>query len=216
MPLKIILLYDAANRPLKVRGLHVELLAQDGELLDSGMSEDLNPGPDGSASNEWGVELDFPASSRPLDIYLTDPFYRYPGNTVRYLNGRVQDRIYIDVMQLPPTSSNLMDPPASVHPRDLADWVYNSPNWDDDQKDAVYNLLFNYISVVAGRAERMQASEELLRVADNWGEALKKLGFPVEMLLKSPSSSSKSNPPAANVNWKIAEEPAQYGYETEV
>jgi len=209
MPLKIILLYDSSNNPLQVNGIRVELFdAVRGTLLGAQNSADLNPGSGGRPSTEWGVELNFPLGSSPLDIYITDPLYRYPGNSVRYLNGRLQDRLYIDVLQLPLATSSKLAAPGSVQPQDLSQWIQNHSDWDDDEKDAVHNLLFNYIAIVVAGPERLRLSKSMDKVRNNWEKALERLGFPIEIFTKAPSS-SKSNPPSAQVSWKADIGPAQ-------
>jgi len=208
MPLKIILVYDSSNNPLRVEGIRVELFdAVRGNLLQARNSIDLNPRADGQPSTEWGVELDFPLGSSPLDIYITDPLYRYPGNTVRYLNGRLQDRIYIDVLRLPTAASSHVAAPVSLQPLDLSQWVEEHSDWDDDQRDAVRNLLFNYMAIVA-QPDRLRSSESMGKVAENWGRALKRLGFPIDIFAKTPTS-SKSNPPSAQLSRKADIRPAQ-------
>lgn len=213
MPLKIILLYDSSNNPLQVEGIRVELFdAVRGGLLQARNSADLNPKRDGRPSTDWGVELDFPLGSSPLDIYITDPLYRYPGNTVRYLNGRLQDRIYIDVLHLPMVTSSRVAAPVSVQPLDLSQWVEEHSDWDADQRDAVRNLLFNYMAIIA-RPDRLESSKPMSKVKDNWEKALQRLGFPIDMFEKTPTS-SKSNPPSAQLNWKADTGPAQAARES--
>jgi hypothetical protein len=219
MPLKIIFLYDSASDPLQVKGIRVELYdASTATLLDAANSADLNPGPAGQPSREWGVQLNFPIGPNPLDIYITDPLYRYPGNTVRYLNGKVQDRLYIDLLQLPPAAAGQSAAPASSAPEDLADWVEQSDRWSESEKDAVRNLLFNYLSVIVARPERLGTSETFDEMAANWGKALEQLGCPLDLFRRR--RSSKRNPPSTPVQWaeeetqRYEEEPRQRYYES--
>lgn len=215
--LKIIFLYDAASDPLQVSGIRVELYdASTATLLDAANSADLNPGPAGRPSAEWGVQLNFPVSPSPLDIYITDPLYRYPGNTVRFLNGRVQDRIYIDLLQLPSATSGQVAPPASSAPEDLTDWVEQSRDWSDSEKDAVRNLLFNYISVIVARPESRGTSGDFDEMATNWEKALEQLGCPADLFRRKRGSSTST--PSTPMQWeeeipREQERPQQRYYE---
>jgi hypothetical protein len=181
MPDKTILLYDAKNAPLKVRGIQVELFdAISGTLLQAQTSDNLDP-TSGPSSVEWGVILTFSTGTRPLDILITDPKYRYPGNTVRYLNGDLQDRVFIDLLALPAAVPTQTAPPRSSKPQDLVAWVDGHAQWNEEQRDAVLNLAFNYMRVVVAGKEKMSQSKELGEVARNWEEALERLGIPKKL-----------------------------------
>lgn len=103
MPSKDVYLFDSFNNPLQVPGLHVDLCeVATGTLLDAKLSVNLK-----TPNNDHGVRLNFPPCTGPLDIYFADPNYRYPGNTVRNLNGQLPDRLDIDLLQVPVIPSPL-------------------------------------------------------------------------------------------------------------
>src|SRR5258708_38818733 len=100
MPDKTIYLYDSSNSPLQVQGIRVELYdALTKTYIDGKDSDDLNAAV--SPSDTWGVVLNFPSGTTPLDIYITDPTYTYPGNTMRFLNGDLTDQVYMDLLAVP-------------------------------------------------------------------------------------------------------------------
>jgi hypothetical protein len=180
MPDKTILLYDSSNQPLRVAGIRVELFdVGTGALVDAKNSANLNPAA-GQNSSEWGVVLTFTPGSSPLDILISDPLYRYPGNTLRYLNGDLQDQVFLDVLQLPPVPANQATPP-SGNILDIITWVNGTEAWDDSEKDAVLNLVFNYARVITAHPERVQHSEGLVAVAANWEGALARVGIPAAL-----------------------------------
>jgi hypothetical protein len=79
---KEIRIFDSSNRVLKVKGIRFDLLeVNSGALIDTKNSDDLNPIAGGS--NDWGVKLSFSTRSGPLEVYTSDPNYRYPGNTIQ-------------------------------------------------------------------------------------------------------------------------------------
>lgn len=180
MPDKTILLYDAANTPLKVTGIHVELFdAAAGTLLQTQTSANLNPAA-GNASVEWGVILNFAAGATPLDILITDPKYRYPGNTVRYLNGGLQDKVFIDLLQLP-VASSAQSTPASAKPQDLVSWADTNGQWTEEEREAVLNLAFNYMRVIVAARKHLIDRPDLAKVAANWEGALERVGIPKDL-----------------------------------
>jgi hypothetical protein len=194
MPDKTVLLYDASNQPLRVKGIRVELFdASSGLLVDAQNSANLDPNA-GPLSVEWGVVLSFTAGTSPLDLLLTDPLYRYPGNTVRYLNGDLQDRVYIDVLQLPQSVGGQTGPPVSAGALDLVSWVQAGLHWSEPDKDAVLNLLFNYLRVIVARPARTERSQRLKEVALNWEAALDRLGIPSQLFKRGRRSSGGSAP----------------------
>src|SRR5262245_57709735 len=102
MPKKTILLYDTANKPLRVKGIDILLMdAVSGGTLDRGFSQNLDLAKPDHLSDEWGVNLDFPSGTTPLDLLIRDQEYRYPGNSILSLNGELQDRVFIDLHTLP-------------------------------------------------------------------------------------------------------------------
>jgi len=177
VPDKDVRLFDDANQPLPVAGIRLELFdAVTFVLLDAKNSVNLNPGA-GPASGDWGAVLSFSPTGHPLDIYVSDPNYRYPGNTVRYLNGDTTDRLDIDLVCLP-AFANASGFPASTTPLGITRWVQVSPNWTSQEKLAVLNLLFNYLAVIVLRREQFQVLPSGLReLASNWEGALRKLGL---------------------------------------
>jgi hypothetical protein len=168
---------------LKVAGIRLELFdAVTCALLDTKQSVNLNPTKP-KTSTEWGARLTFTASSNPLDVYITDPKYRYPGNTVRYLNGQTGDRLDIDLLSLPATTGGQKTPPVTATPTALAGWVERAPLWTQEEKRAVRNLIFNYMNVIVSRlGEYNSLPTGLHDVADNWAKALERVGIPADVL----------------------------------
>ena len=187
MPLKKVYLYDAANDPLQVKGIRVELHdASKRKLIDHDISDDLNPIPGGLPSDTWGVVLNFPSGKNPLDILIIDPTYLYPGNTLRYLNGDLSDEVYMDLFQLPagPGGGN---PPNVATPPEINAWIERSPDWEDREKTAVRGLIFNYAALIGPVGADLRRYPDLANVAQNWDAAARKVGIPQNIL--SPSSS---------------------------
>jgi hypothetical protein len=182
-PVKEVQLFDASSNPLKVKAIRIELFdAITCFLLAVGNSDNLTPAV-GSASINWGARLSFKASANPLDIYVTDKNYRYPGNTVRYLNGKTEDRIDIDLLALPTTPSGHSSSPLIATPSRLSRWVEDAPLWTDGEKRAVRNLIFNYMTViVARRAENPDPPADFRDMATNWEEALRRVGIDPDTL----------------------------------
>jgi len=182
---KEVYLFDNANNPLQVAGIRVELFdASTGKLLDAKLSQDLNPIWGGPPSKEWGVRLNFSVPyGTPLDIYITDPKHTYPGNTARNLYGGASDRINLDLLKLPAGSGGQQSALTSATPRSISRWVDEGWRWNKDEKEAVLNLIFNYITVIGSRADQLPNRRNLREVAENWGEAMLNLKVNPEMLL---------------------------------
>lgn len=173
MPNKTILLYDATNKPLRVPGIRVELFdARTTEYIEGADSRNLDPATPDRSSITWGVELRFPAGTNPLDIMIKDPLYRYPGNTVRYLNGELQDLVYLDLVGLPKQVGGQQTALKSGDASEVIGWVESGLNWNDSDKEAVYNLVFNYIRLVAARPSAVANSMEFKDTAKNWESAM--------------------------------------------
>lgn len=182
MPRKDIYLFDDSNNPLQVPKIRVELFdAATGTLLDFDYSKDLNPG-SGTPSNKRGVRLTFTGSNNPLDIYIKDGNYSYPGNTVRNLNGQTQDSIDIDLLRVARGPGGQINPPTSATPTSLSNWVKQGRRWSTEEKKAVRNLIFNYVSVFVPRLDDLPNLTDLRAVANNWEEAMVRLGIPVALL----------------------------------
>jgi hypothetical protein len=173
---KEIRIFDTANRVLKIKGIRFELYELvSGTLLDAKNSDDLNPG--GSGSNDWGVKLTFSPTAGPLEVYTTDPNHRYPGNTIRSLEGQNNNRIDIDLSKVPATTGG-QPPLSSTDPVDIGHWVQSSPKWDQDEKLAVLNFVFNYMRL---RVQRDLAPKKhaLDRLVKDWKQGLAKLGIEI-------------------------------------
>jgi hypothetical protein len=184
MSRKEVYLFDNANKPLQVKGIRVELFdASSFKLLDAQNSDDLNPTWGGPPSNEWGVVLSFSAPhGNPLDIYITDPTHSYPGNIARNLYGGASDRINLDLLKLPKVGGGQQGSLNSATPRSISDWVDAGSRWQPEEKDAVRNLLFNYIAVIGSRIELLPHRSGLREVANNWQESLLRLKINPEVL----------------------------------
>jgi hypothetical protein len=176
MPNKTILLYDATNKPLRVPGIRVELFdARTFAYIDGDDSRNLDPSTPDRSSSTWGVELQFPVGTNPLDIMIKDPLYRYPGNTVRYLNGELQDLVYLDLVALPKHAGGQRTALKSGDASEVIGWIERGLQWNDADKEAVYNLVFNYIRLVAARPEAVAISQEFQDAARNWESALQRI-----------------------------------------
>jgi hypothetical protein len=182
MPLKKVLLYDAANDPLQVTGIHIELHDPIGHAsITSQLSSDLNPLPGGLPSDEFGALLNFPSGKRPVDIVITDAKYKYPGNALRYLNGDLSDDVYMDLLALP-SGPGGGAPPSGSTPPELNAWIEGSPNWNREEKAAVRGLIFNYAMIVGAATEDGHVSNHLIEVASNWEQAAKRIGVATSAL----------------------------------
>ncbi|MFA5897549.1 MAG: hypothetical protein WC829_00410 [Hyphomicrobium sp.] len=187
MPTKMILLYDASNKPLRVAGIRVELFdAAAGTYVAGDDSQNLDPAKPDPQSNLWGVDLSFTVSTNPLDIMIKDPLYRYPGNTVRYLNGELQDLVYLDLVSLPTRAGGQASALQSGDAAEVIGWIEQGHHWEDSDKEAVFNLVFNYIRLVAARPLVVAGSAELQDTATNWETALRRVGIDPELFRTKP------------------------------
>lgn len=178
---KEIRIFDTSNQVLKVRGIRFELFdVANGALLWSDNSHDLNPGPGGTVSNDWGVRLTFSAGNHPLEVYTSDPNLRYPGNTIQSLEGRQTDRIDIDLQKVPANLGGQSHNLSSAQPRAIVNWVQDAPKWNDEDKRAVLNLVFNYLRVIVPQLEKISTEYQELRT--NWADTLSKLGISPDIL----------------------------------
>src|SRR5437764_10150938 len=140
---KEIRIFDDTNTVLKVKGIRFDLLeVNSGVLVYTQNSDDLNPPVTGS-SNEWGVKLSFTAKSGPLEVYTTDPNFRYPGNTIQSLEGQNDNRIDIDLLPIPLTTGGQGTILTTSSPTVIAAWVQSGLHWESLEKRAVLNLVFN-------------------------------------------------------------------------
>jgi len=173
MPDKKICLYDSKNQPLTIKGINVELYnASTKTKVDGDLSDDLNPG---ARPAEWGVILQFPAGSTPLDLYISDPKYTYPGNMIVNLNGNLADEVLIDLLALPPGPGGPQStPPPSMSLTDLNTWIAEQIDWTLEEQEAVRNLIFNYgrlVSIQPGRE-----TDAFTELRSNWERALRRVG----------------------------------------
>jgi hypothetical protein len=177
MPLKKVFLYDSVNDPLQVKGIRIELHdAAKKKLIAQDISKDFNPQPSGLPSNSWGVLLNFPSGKTPVDILVLDPNYRYPGNSLRYLNGDLSDEVYMDLLQLPSGPGGGENPPSSATPPAINTWINASPGWTTEQKEAVRCLIFNYAQIIGSIEGDARRHPTLADIAENWEDAAKKIG----------------------------------------
>jgi hypothetical protein len=171
---KEIRIFDTSNNVLKVKGIRFELHDVGyGTVLDVQNSDDLNPASGGS--NEWGVKLTFSPSAGPLDVYTTDPNHQYPGNTIRNLEGKNDNRVDIDLLKVPATAGGQGGPLTVTDPAAVTAWVQSAPKWADNEKLAVLNFIFNYVRLLAQR-DFVKGKGELERLAKDWEMELKRLG----------------------------------------
>lgn len=183
MAQKAVYLFDETNNVLQVTGIQVELYSTKmGTLLDKQLSADLNPPYLGGSSNEWGVKLNFNLPQHePADIIITDATYKYPGNAVRHLYVGGSDRVNIDLLSIP-SGSGGQQQSAPSRTGDLARWVEAAPLWDEMEKEAVKNLIFNYVAIFVPRWDFLSNLPSLKKAATNWESALKRLEVSPETL----------------------------------
>lgn len=181
MAVKEVYLYDETNIPLRVTGITLELFdSSTGVRLDSQTSKNRNPSLGGS-SPDWGADLTFTPGSHPVEIFINDSTYTYPGNTVESLNGQSTDRIDIDLVKLPVTplsSDTSLQTLAS-----LVAAVKSERGWEENQKKAVINFINNYMKLVS--KSTLDSPEPQGNVGDlliNWNESLHRLGIDPQLL----------------------------------
>jgi hypothetical protein len=175
---KEIRIFDTANNVLKVTGIRFELYdAGSGTLLDTKNSGDLNP----PGSNEWGVKLVFAPTGGPLEVFTSDPNHKYPGNTIRSLEGQNTNRIDIDLSKVPATTGGQSSTLSSTDPVTVTHWVQSAPAWSDDEKRAVTNFVFNYMALL-GLRDFVEKKGELNHLVKDWEIELKKLGIEINPL----------------------------------
>jgi hypothetical protein len=169
---KEIRIFDTRNNVLKVKGIRFELYeVGSGTLLSTQNSDDLAPW---GGSNDWGVKLTFSPRPGPLEVYTTDPNHRYPGNTIRNLEGQNDNRIDIDLYSVPATAGGQSTMLSSTDPADITRWVGSASKWDYDEKLAVLNFIFNFMRL---RVQRdITHSSALDKLVANWNDGLLKLG----------------------------------------
>jgi|ERR1700733_2772450 len=177
-------LYDTSNAPLKRKGIQLDLHNAVTNLhLASDVSDDLNPPTSGhGSSNEWGGRFTYLSVSDPVDILITDAKYEYPGNTVRYVNGDRGGRVDLDLRKLPVIAGGQPFAPTAASPEAISKWVDSAYHWSREEKKAVKELIFNYARIVVANQNDPGAQQSLSKVADNWAEAIDRLGFPSSML----------------------------------
>lgn len=176
MAVKEVYLYDDTNNPLRIAGITLELFdSSTGVRLDSQTSKNRNPAL-GTSSIDWGADLTFTPGSHPVEIFINDPTYRYPGNTVESLNGQTTDRIDIDLLKLPVTPlSSGTSLPTLVS---LLSAVKKERRWTEKEKKAVINFINNYIKLVAKNTlDSPELPKDVSELLTNWNESLDKLGI---------------------------------------
>src|SRR5260370_7934153 len=175
MPQKEIQIFDTSNSPLRVTGIHVELFdATTYTRLSGAESDDLNLGKGNQPFAEWGVRLRFDSVDRPLHVYVKDPKYHYPGNVVHNLNGRVEDRIHIDLLQLPGKPGGQSKAMGSGNPGGVSAWIESSTEWSSEDKRAVRQLIFNYGIIIGPLISDFERCSHVRKIAYKWEEAMVK------------------------------------------
>jgi hypothetical protein len=102
-------------------------------------------------------------------------------NMIRNLYGKQNDRIDIDLFSLPSGPGGQSTQPASATARALARWVAAGEKWNREEKAAVRNLIFNYVSVFVSRLEELSRLQ-VQAVAHHWEEALRRVGIDPDLL----------------------------------
>jgi hypothetical protein len=166
---KEIHIFDTMNRVLKVPGIRFELFdVNSGVLFATDITRDLGFG-------EWGVRLQFVATSGPLEVYTTDPNHRYPGNVIKNLEGQNSNRIDIDLGQTPAADGGQHTILQSSSANTIYGWVESATRWNDEEKSVVRNLIFNYLKL-SGDTRAAKEKKGLVEVMTNWEEELERLG----------------------------------------
>ena len=173
MPNKKICLYDSTNQPLTIKGINVELYdASTKTKVDGGLSDDLNPG---ATPAVWGVVLNFPSGNTPLDLYISDPKYTYPGNMIVNLSGRSCRRSpNRPIGASSRTRRSEFDTATFTFAHGPQLWLAEQTEWNPEEREAVRNLIFNYGRLVSIQPERETDAYTELR--SNWEAALRKVG----------------------------------------
>lgn len=181
MPTKEVYLFDDSNNPLKVAGISLELFdTVTGRMLVTALSANRKPHL-GGTSTDWGADLPFTASTHPVDIYINDPTYTYPGNVIESLNGQITDRIDIDLLKLPATP--IGTPVSGTTMDSLVGIIKEQQDWTNKEKIAVIAFIFNYIKTVTKNTiESPELPQGLVKVIANWNESLNRLGIDPDIL----------------------------------
>ena len=66
-------------------------------------------------------------------------------------------------------------------PSSVSAWVQQGSRWNDQEKRAVRNLIFNYMNVVVPRIDDLSVLSDLGKLAQNWEEAMSRLEIPVNL-----------------------------------
>lgn len=194
MPKKEIVIYDTANRPLKVSGITIELYENgSGTLLTSALPDSF-PIPGVPSSALWGATLAYGATTRPVDVYFSHAMHKYPGNVIAQLNGAVDDWVDVDLLALPSIGGGGGSLPAPATTAVIQDWVSRSPRWTKDEKQAVLQLVTNFSRFILPYRESFPRNQALLKVAMNWGQALEKVGVNPRLLTENRHGDDFSGP----------------------
>jgi hypothetical protein len=192
MPDKKVILYDSSNSPLQIAGIRVELYdASSKAYVDGDDSDDLNPA--SRPSDQWGVVLNFGSGATPVDIYVSDPTYKYPGNTLRYLNGDLADEVLMDLMQLPSGPGG--QPSITTRPSvpEINTWVDSGAEWTNEEREAVRNLIFNFAQSFTGGEKPGSISTNFSALRSNWESALRRVGLNPSLLQNPRRQVSKAS-----------------------
>lgn len=181
MPTKEVYLFDDSNNPLKVAGISLELFdTVTGKMLVNALSVNRQPH-QGNFSTEWGADLAFTASSHPVDIYINDPTYTYPGNAIESLNGQTTDRLDIDLLKLPTTP--ISTPTTGSTMSSLLQKIRTSSQWSFREKSALISFIHTYLKTVSKHTiESPELPRDLERLIANWDESLNRLGIDPDIL----------------------------------
>ena len=181
MPAKEVYLFDDANNPLKVAGISLELFdTTTGVMLTTALSANRKPHL-GGTSAEWGADLSFTACNHPVDIYINDPTYTYPGNAVESLNGQTTDRIDIDLLKLPGTPIGTST--SGVTLNGLLSAIKKNDTWSAMEKQAVITFIFNYTKTVSrNTVQSPELPPDLEKIILNWDKSLDRLGIDPDIL----------------------------------
>jgi hypothetical protein len=177
-------LYDLKNGPLQHPGISIDVYdAVTSVLLATDVSQDLNPPKFGPPSKEWGGSLKFTVpTNNPIDLLFTDASFKYPGNTLRNVNGDISRRLDVDLRRLPAGKGGQKNLPTSAAPSAITRWVDSATKWDIEEKEAVKQLVFNYCGLIVARQGDPITRSNLSKVNANWETALNRLGIPPSLL----------------------------------
>lgn len=193
MPNCRVLIYDHNCQPLQIPQIDVFLFkGRSAYVICNGFTGKIR----GQAA--FGVDLQVSMDPpSPISVIVLDPQKIYTGNTYFNLHGGVATRLDLILFANPrsPGGEGYGGPSLNAPPDDKAGIQYThrairaQPYWSSSEKQAVENLVSNFVTFVAPNLE--SPSTEFGRVAENWATALTALGIEPMRLLRAQQTRAK-------------------------